>query len=244
MLKIAICGDDRNFMGVLDSLLIEISKQHQIKILPPEAFFRGDDLLRELQKGEAFDLFYLEIGMEPDGISLAKQIRSIHERALFVFVSGHREYYEQLFEIDTFDFIRKPIDRTRVEDVFLRAYKKIGNMREKEFFLYNYGSDRNQIFLDAILYFQSTGRQIEIHLRNGEVKTYNGKLDEVEANVKGKKMSFIRVHQSYLVSYEWITGYRREKVKMINGEELPTSAGRRAKFVQCFHKLGGCDISE
>ncbi|MDR0220687.1 MAG: LytTR family transcriptional regulator [Lachnospiraceae bacterium] len=88
-----------------------------------------------------------------------------------------------------------------------------------------------------ILYFESVGRKVVIHLQSGEKRHFNGKLADVVQNLSESKASFLRTHQSYLVNYHHIKSRTKTEVTLTNDEKLPISEDRRKAFSSDFVKL-------
>ena len=57
--------------------------------------------------------------------------------------------------------------------------------------------------INNISYFESSGRLINIIHKDGAGKFY-GKLNNIEKQLGVSKISFLRIHQSYLVNYRFI----------------------------------------
>lgn len=56
---------------------------------------------------------------------------------------------------------------------------------------------------------------------------FYGKLNEIENSLKVCKISFLRVHQSFLVNYKHIKGQSYDFVVMDNGKKISISEDRR-----------------
>lgn len=60
-----------------------------------------------------------------------------------------------------------------------------------------------------------------------EILELYGKLNEIEETLKTCKISFLRVHQSFLVNYKHISGQSYDSVVMDNGQKISISEDRR-----------------
>lgn len=80
--------------------------------------------------------------------------------------------------------------------------------------------------IQDILYFQSSKRKILIVTEKENLILY-GKLNTIEESLKICKVSFLRVHQSYLVNYRHIEGQAYDFVVMDNGKRISISEDRR-----------------
>lgn len=56
-----------------------------------------------------------------------------------------------------------------------------------------------------MVYFESRNRVVYIFLRDGSVAHFYGKLSVVEKELADSRRYFLRIHQSFLVNYDYIT---------------------------------------
>ena len=74
------------------------------------------------------------------------------------------------------------------------------------------------------------------------VETFNGKLSEVEAQIEGGKVPFLRIHQSYLVNYHHIKSRSKTEVTLTNGIKLSISEDRQKNFGEQYTRMLGGEI--
>lgn len=240
MINIAICDDENIIVGQIETMILDICKK-EIPV-DVDVFYCGQALEKEVLKGTKYDLIYLDIQMKNgDGITTARNIRKMDEYALLVYVSGYDKYMIDLFRFNVLAFIRKPIDEEIFEQVFLAANEQICN--NNFYFDFRYKSQDIKILCKEILYFESKGRQIIIHCRNGNIEVFNGKLSEVEIKVATGKIPFLRIHQSYLVNYQLIRSKSRADIRLVDDTILPISEERQKEFSQEYGKLLGGEIN-
>ena len=131
MIKIAICDDENIITSQIDNIILDICNRESIPF-DTDVFYSGQGLEREISKGTKYDLIYLDIQMASgDGITTAKNIRKMDENVLLIYVSGYDKYMMELFRLDVFAFIKKPIEDKHFENIFLDANRKICNSKSK-----------------------------------------------------------------------------------------------------------------
>lgn len=115
MLNIAVCDDSRTDVEMLESAFDKLA-QYQFSY---EVYFTAKELLKHvIDYGEMYHLYIFDIEMpEMNGLQLAKEIRKIDAKALFVFLTGYTQYVMDVFEVITFDYISKPITVEKLESV-------------------------------------------------------------------------------------------------------------------------------
>ncbi len=240
MLKVGVCDDEKLIAGQLEDLLLNLCNREHIPI-ELDVFYSGHSLEEEISRGTKYDILYLDIQMENgDGISAAKTIRKVDDNVILIFVSGYDKYMIELFRIDVFAFVKKPVNIPEFEKLFLEATQKINN--RKYYYAFRYKSEQYKIPCNEILYFESSGRKIKIYLRNKEVNEFNGKLSDVMESLACGKIPFLRIHQSYLVNYHLIRSRTRSEVTLVDGRKLPISEDRQKEFNRQYSILLGGEI--
>lgn len=224
MLNIAICDDDIQTTGQLEMLIQNIAKKNFIDA-DIEVFWNGESLTDAVAAGDSFDIIYLDIEMDKeDGISAAKKIRIYDKNVLIIYVTSHENHMKESFAVRPFQFLVKPVNENQMEACFKAAYEDIcsGDF----YFRYSYQRMNYKVLIRDILYFESNKRKVFIVTGEETFELY-GKLNEIENSLKACKVSFLRVHQSFLVNYKHVKGQSYDFVVMDNGKKIPISEDRR-----------------
>lgn len=224
MLRIAICDDEKIICTGLEDVLYEIGKDINQEI-ETEVYYSGENLCDYLCEGNRFDLIFLDIELSNiNGVEVGKIIREKlkDEHTQIVYISGNESYAMELFEIRPLNFLIKPFNKVKLEEVLLKAIKLLH--KENNFFEYKNNNITFSILLKDILYFESHGRKVNIVLSN-ETKSFYGKLSTVEEQIHNQ--DFIMIHKSYLINLNHCIEYTYEYVKMSNEEVLTISQNNR-----------------
>lgn len=230
MLQVAICDDDAIFTGMLEKLLRKAAQSDGIQI-EIDVFFDGFMLENYIFQGNLYDLIYLDIEMKREnGIVAARHIREIDKSVLLIYISGYEQYLKELFEVEPFRFLSKPIDNGKFLRYFREACQRIN--KSNVYYQFNFNKEIRKIALREVIYFESHNRIINIFLNNGEKETYYGKLNDVEKELNEKKQRFLRIHQSYLVNYDYVGKMNFSSLTLENNGKkiiLQISEDRRKK---------------
>lgn len=159
-----------------------------------------------------------------DGISAARRIRTYDKNVRIIYVTSHESYMRESFEVRPFQFLVKPVTDKIMEKCFKSVYEDINS--EDFYFRYSYQRMNHKVPIKDILYFESNKRKIFI-VTEQEILELYGKLNEIEETLKTCKISFLRVHQSFLVNYKHISGQSYDSVVMDNGQKISISEDRR-----------------
>lgn len=169
-----------------------------------------------LLKSEKIDLLFLDIQM-PDiqGTDFAELIKKLDTRVIFT--TAYSEYALKGFELNALDYLVKPIDFKR----FLSAIEKLPkqNNIEENSIVIKSGYDLHKVLHQDIIYIESDSEYVNYHLENGKKIMSNqslGKLDSMLPN------SFLRVHRSYIVNKEKVTGLKNREL-LLSNETIPVS---------------------
>ena len=202
MLNIAICDDDTAFSSQIEDIIEAECDEKNIRS-DIEVFSDGYYLLKAIKQGSIFNIIFLDIEMKKlDGLATAREIRKIDSTVLIIYISGFDDYLKELFEVEPFRFISKPLDKDRLIRYFGEAYKRVQD--NEEYFQFSFNKELKKCPLKDIVYFESNNRTIYIHLNDGTTTYFYGKLADVEEKLKCSKFVFLRPHQSYYVNYHYI----------------------------------------
>ena len=128
------------------------------------------------------------------------------------------------FEIRPFRFLVKPVSREMMERCLQAAYEEISST--DSYFRYSYQRINHKIPIGEILYFESNRRKVKIITEKENFELY-GKLNDIEKSLERSKVAFLRVHQSFLVSYKHVEEIGYDFVVLNNGKRIPISEDRR-----------------
>lgn len=202
MVRIAICDDDKNFAGGLETLVMEEAEVMGVQI-ETEVFFDGKPLLKELERGTRYDLMFLDIEMEHiNGIEVARSIRETDKTVLLIYISAYEQYLKELFEVEPFRFLSKPFGMGQFRRYFREAICRIGE--ENAYYQFSFNKRLRKVAFRDIVYFESRNRVIHIFLNDGSEEQFYGKLNDVEKEIEESRQCFLRIHQSFLVNYSYI----------------------------------------
>ena len=190
---VAVCDDSRTDVEMLESAFDKLA-QYQFSY---EVYFTAKELLKHvIDDGEMYHLYIFDIEMpEMNGLQLAKEIRKIDAKALFVFLTGYTQYVMDVFEVITFDYISKPITVEKLESVLLKAMQYLHMIKRD--FVFQFRKNQFRISCDDIVYFEKKGRQAVIHTISENFKA-NMTTEEIWKQLDDKV--FAHIHVSYIIN--------------------------------------------
>jgi len=189
-MRIAVCDDEEQYRIQLKALLEKIGGILDTEI---DTFSNGEWLLDAFRKN-SYDIIFLDIEMpEMDGITLARKIREISDKANIVFLTGHVEYALEGYEVNALRYLTKPVQTDKLKEVMRFVGEK--NRNKKQLII---KEDGEEILLDIdeIIYMEAQNQNVLIHTKKkNHLIRYN--LGEYEEELK--KDGFFRIHRGYLI---------------------------------------------
>lgn len=219
MYRIGICDDDRILCSELEEQIYCISKELSEKA-EVEVWYSGESILQDLRNGTQLDLLFLDIELvQKNGIAVGAYIRNEMEdiQTHIVYISSREGYAMQLFKVQPFDFLIKPVSEERLKEVVGKSIKQ--KRRTDLYFEYQKRGAVLRIPTKDIAYFMSLDKKIVMITRDGEEEFY-GKLKSISEILP---TGFVMIHQSYIINQLYVLEYSYESVKMANGEILSIS---------------------
>ena len=234
MLKILICDDDELFSKELENKLEQYEINHRDEFDIQQAA-SGEEALKKLQE-EQWDVLFLDIEMpEINGVEVGMRVREqLRNYGLkIIYVSSRRGYAMDLFKVDTFDFLIKPVAYEELENVLDKLLNVLN--RGGEMFTYRKKGQTARCRLEDILYFESRLRKTIVVTTQKEDEFY-APLKDVYEELKDKK--FFYCHKSILVNYDRVAEFHYDKLVLDNGEELEISQAKRKEVRGLSSKMG------
>jgi DNA-binding LytR/AlgR family response regulator len=178
---------------------------------------------------EPVDLLLLDIEMDSmTGIELAKSLGT--KNPIIIFVTGHRGYAIEAFELNVADYITKPVTPVR----FLQAIEKAKEiyrsrtqevkMDDESFVFIRDSNVVRRIKIDDILFAEAMGDYVKIYTLD-HFYSIHSSLRQVESKLPGAK--FLRVHRSFIIQVGKIDTIEGGTL-IINRKTVPVADAYRA----------------
>lgn len=232
MIHIAICDDNLSHTEEIESRLLRLQPLFQVKIVT-SIFYSGENFCKAIEDSCPFEMVLMDIEMAGiDGIKAGEKLRANEENdfVLLFYISGHEDYYRQLFDVQPYGFIEKPINEQEFTMKLTNAIQKILRRRQdgiRRVLPVSRNGHELLIPLQTILYLESSIRKIRLFTTN-EVIEYYGKLNKEEKKLPIS--SFVRTHQSYMVHLKYVKKFTIDSLTLVDNTEIPISSSRRKSF--------------
>ena len=182
-MKVAVCDDQDIFLNAVYKEIKDLS------YLNVYLFNDSTKLAKEIENGEYYDLFILDIEMpDLDGVKLVKVIQSYIKNPVIIFMTSYTDYVYNAFEVEAFRFIPKE----NMQGKILTAIEEYENeLSQDKYFYIMSNVKKDKILLSDIMYIDYKAKYISYHMKNGEVKRERKHLHTFMDNVKSDDFIFI-----------------------------------------------------
>lgn len=218
---VALCDDDKYITEELKKLLSEYAKEYRVNIKIDE-FENGEELLNSEKDYDIIVLDY-QLG-STDGLTVAKELRKRNVLSCIIFLTSYPQFMIDAFEVNTFRFLLKPIDRFKffkaIDDYIeiLDANYSITLFQNKQF---------KKIKSNDIRFIEADGKYSNIHL-NDQVMHCSKTLSGVTKLLP--EYCFVRTHRAFVVNLHYIKSFNYNTIFLSNGESIFLSKNYQKSF--------------
>lgn len=189
----------------------------------------------ELLKIKKPDFLFLDIKMPGStGFDLFPVIDSAITDTIFT--TAHDQYALKAFQHQAAGYLMKPVSTLELKSLLQKLINKRGVLAaDNQDLILTEKSGIVKIPINEILYISSEGSISLIKKTDGTVRSVNGLLKELEAQLIDSR--FFRVHNQYLVNLTKVTEVikaRNAELILETGQRLPISRARKIEFYQQF----------
>lgn len=218
----------------------------KIPFLELAATFRSAVAAQEWLRENETDLIFVDINM-PD-MTGVEFVQSLDVPVMVIFTTAYAEYAIEGFKLSAIDYLLKPFglkDITRASEKALSLYELVQFQRnaqveqresevveaESEKDVLSVYADRKThlVKLSNIVYIESAGEYVRLHLADGTSLVTLFRLKNMEASLQSSQ--FMRVHRSYIINLTHIIGFTKGRVFFSNDEYVPIGENYKEQFV-------------
>lgn len=166
------------------------------------------------------DLLICDIEMpEMSGLQFVKSLRIT---PMVIFVSAHRDYALDCYEVSPVDFLLKPLDLNRflksIEKVRLRYLNQNEMVEIEPYFFIRENLNNVQIPYKDVIYMKAQENFLQIVTSTKSFLPILS-ISKMEEQIKGDR--FLRVHRSFLVNRSEISLIGKNEIMLSNGLSIP-----------------------
>ena len=187
------------------------------------------------------DVIFLDIKM-PHIIGTVF-LKHLSQPPKVIFVTAYREYAVDGFELDAVDYLVKPVSFDRFFKAITKLNRMIGGepvpVTAKEasmpasFIYLKVDRDMKKVIVNEIKYIESWKDYVKVFLSNGKFFLVKQSISAMENLLSEHK--FLRVHRSYMVSFDKISGYNNVAIQLAR-HEIPIGRLYKQAVMERLHE--------
>lgn len=197
---------------------------------------------QQLLATQQVDLIFVDINM-PD-LSGVDFVRALTDRPMVIFTTAYSEYAVEGFKLDAVDYLLKPFgfaDFNRSAAKANSLYELRHNQRttspevrsevlpkDREYLSVKADYKVSLVKISEIVYLESEGEYVRMHLSDGSAITTLFRLKNMEASLPSEL--FMRVHRSYIVNLHCIKAYVKGRIFLSETEYVPIGESYKEAF--------------
>jgi DNA-binding LytR/AlgR family response regulator len=170
-------------------------------------------------------------------------LRNLSQPPKVIFVSAYRDYAVEGYELDAVDYLVKPVSFER----FVKAVNKLkrSSLPEKDPHASDYKSNPDafvylkvdkhmqKVFVNEIMYIESWKDYVKLFLTGSKSILVKQSISSMENLLSAHR--FVRVHRSYIVSINKISGYNGLSVQ-VNKNDIPIGRLYKQAVMERLHE--------
>ncbi|MCM1123111.1 MAG: LytTR family DNA-binding domain-containing protein [Eubacterium sp.] len=227
-LNIAICDDILQDAETIRCFVKELMQKSGVRC-KFDLFDSGEAMLDRVKTKDArYDLYFVDVLMGGiNGIETADAVKAALQDCQIVFVTNSQEFAVEAFSLNALHYLIKPITREQIAEVF----KRFSIEAPKPYIMVYDGTDQIKVFLDNILYLESShdsNAHSNTHIITKSCRiTVRKALSEVE-KLLGE--DFLKLHRGFVVNMAFIERMGTDRCILKNGSEEILSRRARAEL--------------
>lgn len=212
-------------------------------VIHEHSFENAYDAMNYLHHNKHIDLILSDIGMPfLNGIEAAELLKPYCD--FFIFITGHRNYAEESFEVGVDGYLLKPLRKLKFIQQIQRllATKVIepSTRKDDSFVLVKGGLKSKYLTIqyEKVMYIKSMSNYIQIFLTDKRLTSYHTLTDMAEA--LKERSEFLRINRSEIISFNHVKQIDGYHILLENGITFNVTRSYKDKFEEFVrHRLPG-----
>lgn len=232
---VAVCDDEQTQIDILKNNLIKYSIDTDIEFFIDE-YISGELLIEKYKSVKSpYDIIFLDMEM-PDikGLDVAAAIRELPDRNVSIaFVTSYPEYMQDSFDVQTSQYIIKPVVYEQLAkklDIILKcinaSYTNIKVISEK--------NGERVLYLDDVICIETEKSSKLLVTTISETFLITAKLSDLAKELSDK--DFISVHRTCLANMKYFRKFNSDSLEFTSGKIVNLSRRRQSEVKELFSK--------
>lgn len=223
---IGLCDDETIQLKINGIYIKEIAARNNVPIVL-KAFRNSTQLFSYLEK-QSLDILFLDIDLgEESGIDIAAKLAGDLPDLSIIFLTGHREFTNDAFDVEALGYVVKPIQEQKLERTLKKAITQVYGIKNRTANLSLIVTEENikkKIKQTDILLIERIQTKSIIHTKYRTYQVY----EPITSLCERLDKTFIRINQSEVVP--------RQEILSIEGNQVILRGNRRSSIGRTFKK--------
>ena len=228
-MNIAICDDEKIWQKELIKYLDEYKRKRKEDMFI-SCFSDGISCCES--KLDKYDIIFMDYQMESvDGIETARKIRLKNADTVIIFVSAYPQIALDTFEVKTFRFLSKPIDKAKL---FKALDDYFAEIDIDKLLVFKTHEKTIKIKVSEVIYAEANKNHTMIHTEKEDFEILTN-LKTVEKMLSEDK--FFRCHNAYITSFRHIKHHNNTEIIYYDNSSVYISRNKLPKFRIAFQEF-------
>lgn len=222
MIRIAVVDDDEIICEEIGRIVEKYDMKYEYDIRCDQ-FTSCEDFV-EKSKDNDYKLVFLDIEFPTmNGLELSTQIRECFKnfKMQIIFISAKQDYAMDLFNVQPFQFLIKPINEETVFSCLSKFF--IYYLENNKRFEYTFENIKYCISINEIMYFESKGKKVIMHTLTKKIEFY-AVFSELAEQLK---QQFVVIKRGLMVNLQYVINSNYTSIELSNNVVLQISKNNR-----------------
>lgn len=196
--RLAVCDDDPTMVASICRMLKTNPVTAQAQVTTAQS---GEELLQQLAL-DTLEVALLDMEMKTlNGIEAGRRLKAVNPEILLIFITGHGDYALQAYEIESFQYLMKPVSEERLSLVMEQAARRLAERRlfnsRQMLMRLQTREQMVQVPYDQVLFIEKKLRKLTVYTVTEGYECY-GTLKKLQESLDDHW--FLQCHQGFLVN--------------------------------------------
>ena len=231
-MNIAVCDDSPEQLALIHAAAIDYFTRHDGQKLKISVYNNPLLFLEGIKTIGGFDIILLDICMPGiSGTDVAREIRRRKDKSEIIFITTSDEFAVDAFALKAAHYLLKPFSQGEFDEAMDRAMVHFSDGSVKKIVLKPQGGGLQSVEINDILYIESFGHLLNVHLETGLITESRRALSRIlEMLEELSPGQFDSPCKGYLLNHKRIRTIEPKVAILQNGKEIPVARGSFRDF--------------
>ena len=213
-MKVILCDDNKLELKQLKTLTLKYLEIFKTDVYTIHDYDYSKKLIFDLEDIGKADLYILDIDMpEPNGIQIAKKIKTTYPLSLIYFYTSHSEFAADGYRVEARRFLIKGGDEKYFAEAMEYACKTCEKL-EKECISLPFSHDITNVPIAEIMYVKREHRKVYVYTQSKSIVETSMSIGNLFESLS--KPQFIFIDRGIILNMDYIYSTDRNQITLFN----------------------------